>query len=88
MTRHYSEILTFQAEDRRVRRPAHPGGVLDDGLQNRLQVCRRARDDAQDLAGRRLLLQGLRELGVPRLQLLEQAHVLDGDDGLVGEGFD
>src|SRR5262249_38139777 len=34
---------------------------------------------------RRLLLEGLGQLAVPRLQLLEQPDVLDGDDGLVGE---
>ena len=34
---------------------------------------------------RRLLLQRLGELVVPLLQLREQAGVLDGDDGLVGE---
>src|SRR5262249_22222978 len=46
-----------------------------------------ARDDPQDLAGRRLLLQRLREIAVAHRQLLEQAHVLDGDDSLVGEGL-
>ena len=45
-------------------------------------------DDAQDLAGRRLLLQRLGEFAVARLQLLEQPRVLDGDDGLVGEGLE
>ena len=39
-------------------------------------------------AGRRLLLQRLREVAVARLQLLEQPHVLDGDDRLVGEGLE
>ena len=45
-------------------------------------------DDPQDLAGRRLLLEGLGEVAVARLELLEQADVLDGDDGLVGEGLE
>src|SRR5262245_66577842 len=31
---------------------------------------------------------GLRERLVPLLQLLEQPHVLDRDDGLVGEGLE
>src|SRR5262252_4007709 len=86
MTRHYAEILTFQAEDRRVRRPAHPGGVLDHGLQNRLQFCGRARDDPQDLARRGLLLERLGEVAVPRSELREQAHILNRDHRLVGEG--
>ena len=29
-----------------------------------------------------------RQVAVARLQLLEQPHVLDGDDGLVGEGLE
>ena len=61
--------------------------ALDDGLEHRLDIRRRARDHAQDLAGRRLLLQRLGEVGVLGLQLGEQARVLDGDGGLVGEGL-
>ena len=57
-------------------------------LEHRLDVGRRARDDAQDLAGRRLLLQRLGEVAVARLQLLEQADVLDRDHRLVGEGLE
>src|SRR5262245_46915346 len=33
------------------------------------------------------MIERLREVAVARLQLLEQPHVLDGDDGLVGEGL-
>jgi len=33
-----------------------------------------------------LLLQGHAQLAVARLQLRKQPHVLDRDDGLVGEG--
>ena len=43
-------------------------------------------DDAQDLAGRGLLLQRLGEVAVACVELREQAHVLDGDHGLIGEG--
>ena len=45
-------------------------------------------DDAQDLARCRLLLERFREVAVARLQLLEQAGVLDGDHGLIGEGLE
>ena len=64
---------------------AQPSGALDEGAEDRLQVDRRARDDPQDLGRRRLLLQRLGRVAVALLQLLEQAGVLDGDDGLVGE---
>ena len=56
-------------------------------IENRLERRSASGDDAQDLAGRSLLLQGFGEIAVARLEFLEQAHVLDGDDGLVGEGL-
>ncbi len=56
MSRHQPEVLTFQTEDRRIRRAAHPGGILDDGLHDRLKIGWRTGDDAQDLRRRGLLL--------------------------------
>ena len=53
--------------------------------KDRLNIGVGAADDSKDFAGRRLLLQRLRELTVPGLQLPEQAHVLDRDHRLVGE---
>ena len=49
--------------------------------KHRLHVGRRAADDAQHLGGRRLPLERL-------LGLVEQAHVLDRDHRLVGEGLE
>ena len=42
----------------------------------------------ENLARRRLLLQRLGEVAVARLKLLEQPDVLDGYDGLIGEGLE
>ena len=70
-----------EPEDRTEAGVAQPRGVLDDGVEDRLDVGRRARDDPQDLGRRRLLLQRL-------FRLVEQPHVLDGDDRLVGEGLE
>ena len=61
--------------------------ALRDRVEHRLHVGLRLADHAQDVAGRGLLLERLGEVAVARLQLLEQAHVLDRDDGLVGEGL-
>ena len=41
----------------------------------------------QNLARGRLLLQSFGKIAVALLQFLEQPHVLDGDDRLIGEGF-
>ena len=61
--------------------------VPHDRVEHGLNIRRRARDDTEDLARRRLLLQSLGEVGVLLLQLGEQARILDGDGGLVGEGL-
>src|SRR5262245_53637572 len=50
-------------------------------IQYRLQVEGRATDDFEHIGGRGLLLQRL-------AQLIEQARVLDGYDGLAGEILD
>ena len=60
---------------------AQARGIFCNDIQYRLNIRRRAGDDAQDLARRRLLLQCLGEF-------LKQPHVLDGDHRLVGEGFE
>ena len=67
---------------------ANPGGALDDGVQDRLHVRRRAADDAEHLGRCRLMLQGLAQFRVALLELLEQTHVLDGDNRLVSEGLE
>src|SRR5262249_33817174 len=71
-----------------VRRLTQSPRAAHDGIEDRLLVRWGARDDAQDVAGRRLLLERDAQLGVARLQLGEQADVLDGNDGLVGERLD
>jgi hypothetical protein len=53
-----------------------PGGAPYDGIEHRLHVGLRVRDDAQDLARRRLLLQRLGELTGPRLQDFRGGNLL------------
>ena len=65
---------------------AQAGRVVQDDIEHRLVVGGRLADAAQDLAGRGLALQELTQFRGASLQDLEQAHVLDRDHGLVGEG--
>ncbi len=58
-----------------------PRGILRDDIQYRLNIGRRAGDNTQDFTGRGLLLQRF-------FKFLKQPHVLDGDHGLVSEGFE
>ena len=66
-------------------RPAEPDGAADTRCRRRLDVHRRPGDRREDLSARHLLLQRLGQIAIPDLQLLEEANILDGDDGLVGE---
>ena len=53
-----------------------------------MQIERRAADDLQHVGCRGLLFERLLNIARARLHLVEQAHILDCDDGLVGEGLD
>ena len=55
---------------------AQPGSRFDQRIEHGLEVEGRAADDFQHIGGRGLLLERL-------AQLVEQAGVLDRDDGLV-----
>ena len=70
-----------------VINPTNPRGALDDGVEHRLHVRRRAADDAEHLGRCRLMLQASRNSALRSWSLLEQSHVLDGDYRLIGEGF-
>src|SRR5262249_30057961 len=71
-----------------VINPTNPRGALDDCVKHRLHVGRGSTDDAEHFRSSGLMLQGLTQFRVALLDLLEQSHVLDGDDGLVGKGFE
>ena len=57
-------------------------GVAEDGVERRAQLVAHVGEEL------RLVLARLRELAALVLDFVEQAHVLDGDHRLVGEGGD
>ena len=61
--------------------------MAHDGAEHSLEIESRA-DRLADLSQRFQFPNRLRQLARSRLQFLEQPHVLDGDDRLVGEGFE
>ena len=77
-----TQIMPPRRESRSIRCVAQPRGILRNHIEHRLDIRRRAGDDAENFTRRRLLLQ--------RLMLLdsEQPDVLNRDNGLVGEGFE
>ena len=68
--------LAVEAVDAAARRAAQFGRAARDRVQNRLHLGRRATYRRQDLAGRRLMFQRLRQVSRLRLHLVEQARVL------------
>ena len=80
--------VTLAESQHHVIDPANPSGALDDGVEDRLHVRRRAADDAKHLGRCRLMLQRLAQFRVALPELTEEPHVLDGDDRLAGKGFE
>src|SRR5262245_27523806 len=70
--------LALAPEDESIVRLTQASRRLDECIEYRLQVERGAADHLEDVGGGGLLLQRFS-------QLVEQARVFDGDDGLAGE---
>ena len=85
--RRAAEHPTFEPKDHDVGRSAEARGRADHRVEDGLDVGRGARDGPQDLGGGRLLLEGLRQLLIARLESGDEPGVLDGDQRLVGEGL-
>jgi hypothetical protein len=81
MRRDKPKLIAVRTPNCRIARIAQPRGSLRDDIENRLNIRRRAGNYAQNLTRSSLLLQRL-------LQFLKQSDVLNGDDGLLGEGFE
>src|SRR5215472_5671087 len=75
------ENITPWATDGGYIRLAQPRGRLDQRIEHRLQIERRAADDLEYVGGGGLLLQRFP-------QLVEQPDILDGNHSLVGEVLD
>ena len=82
-----NHIVPLAESQPSVINPTNPGRALDDGVENRLHVRGRAADDAKHLGRCRLMLQGLAQFRIAFLEFFEQPHVLNGNDGLIGEGL-
>src|SRR5262249_30376885 len=76
-----AQDVPVNAVDEGIERLAEAGCALGDRVEHRLDISRRTTDELENLASGGLPFQRLLRLG-------EQAHILDGDDGLVGEGLE
>src|SRR5262249_43523272 len=88
--------VSFREEEHPIFLPSYRGEVgvtkagsrFNERLQHRLEIEGRAADDLKHVGGGRLLLDGLAQRVRPRLPLLEQSRVLDGDHGLIGKSLE
>ena len=79
--------VAFAQPQHHIIYPTNLCSALDDGIEDRLHVGRRAADDAEHFRRCRLVFQGLTEFSIALMEFLEKSHVLDGDQGLVCESF-
>jgi len=75
---HKLDLLAVEAEDAAHHAAAQFEGAFRDRVEHRLHIGWRAANDLEDIGGRRLPLERL-------LGLVEQTHVLNRDDRLVGK---
>src|SRR5262245_793349 len=80
--------LAVKPQDEAGIGAAKSSSVFDERLKHRLKIEGGSADHLKDLACRSLLFQGFSEIAVTFLQFLEQPHVLNRDDGLIGESFE
>src|SRR5262249_38385045 len=74
-------VRAFLTSDRRDVRLTKSGGRFDQRIQHHPQIERRSTDHLEHVGGGRLLLEGF-------AKLVEQAAVLNRDNGLSGEVLD
>src|SRR4029453_6736882 len=75
--------MVARDSSQRARLGAHQAdGARQDLLEHWPDVRLRAADDAQDVAGGRLLVERISQMLVAGFELLEQAHVLEPHDRL------
>ena len=81
------ELVTFPLQDGRAVGVTQSRCLFHDALEHGIEVARVGADQLQDLGGRGLEFERLRQVVVAFLDLAEETGVLDGDRSLVGERF-
>src|SRR5262249_30283299 len=76
------QTFPFKESRRNIVNPTNRDSAVDDRIEHRLHVRRRAADDSQHLGGSRLMLQRLAQFCIALLDFFEQTDVFDCDDRL------
>src|SRR5262245_32076810 len=88
VVRHKVEEMTVKPVDKTVLGVAEPRRALGDHVEYRLDVSQRAADNVEHVAGCCLVFESFAQFLRARLHLVEQPHVLDRDQRLVGKSGD
>src|SRR5262249_19931582 len=88
VVRHKVEEMTVKPVDKTVLGVAEPRRALGDHVKYRLDVSQRAADNVEHVAGCCLVFESFAQFLRARLHLVEQPHVLDRDQRLVGKSGD
>ena len=83
-----NHIFPFAESQHHIINSTNPRRAFNNGVEDRLHVRGRAADNAEHLGRCRLMLQRLAQFRIARLAFFEQPRVLNGNDRLVGEGFE
>src|SRR5262245_16228061 len=82
------DLLTVEEMETAKGGVAQPHSPTDDRIEYWLSVGRGARNDLKDVTGGRLPFESLSQVAVSFVEFSKQPHVLNRDDGLVGEGLE
>ncbi len=85
VVRDKTQLLALHPQHHDIECLAQLGYTARNHVEHGLYVGGRARDDVQNRTRRGLLGERFGHFAVARLEVLEQAHVLYGDHGLIGE---
>ena len=87
-SREFSQLIAHYEAEAGLGCSAHPCSAFADRVEDGLHVGGGPADDAEHFGRGGLVLQRLPQGAIALLELVEQPHVFDGDDGLIREGLD
>jgi len=80
--------VSIEAMHDAVGRFAEADSTAGDRVKDRLDIRWRLADDSQNFRRRSLLIERHSEIAIAGFQLLEEPHILNRNDRLVGEGLE
>src|SRR4030095_1681843 len=83
----WNHSIALAQPQHHIINPTYFCRALDDRVEHRLHIRRRATDNTEHLGSRRLMLQRLAQLRVAFLKFFEQSNIFDRDHGLSSESF-